>query len=136
MTSPLKFVSRASVNMPQASEHYGQADSNERFISDVDDQRFPDWAITSRYYEAVHLVRAWLAERGEDSFPDHSTVRRLLRDKGFPRAAKEAYKDLEQLSQDARYECYDATVLAPDIADAQHHLEVIRRVVRPRRQPQ
>jgi len=121
--------------MPSLHDHHTQAKSNLQFMETVSSQ-FPDWAITSRYYAAVHLVRACLASRGAYATNTHMDVRELLERTGFDRKVLLEYRILESLSRTARYECRPFAVLQPNVLEAQKLLEVLEAYILPRIQAQ
>lgn len=108
--------------MPTRAEHLAQARSNQRFTAAIDAAIYPDWAIASMFYEAVHLIRAWLADRGEEDIRSHGQIRDLLLAYHFPHRFRAIYHDLETLSRDARYECLHPDELIDDLPDARSYL--------------
>lgn len=120
--------------MPSIPEHHDQSTHNIAFSGSFPQDIYADWAITTRFYAAAHLVRAWLLR-----FPDivdakidsHYKVDLELTNKRFDRAIHVAYRDLLNLSKEARYECVPCATLATDVATAQRLYERIRNHVAP-----
>lgn len=120
--------------MPSLPEHYDQSQHNIDFSATFPQATYADWAITTRFYAAAHLVRAWLRRFGditEAKIDTHKKVDQELTNKRFDRRGHLAYRDLLTLSKDARYECVTCTALAGDIADAQRLYEEVRDYVLP-----
>ena len=88
--------------MATESDHLKQADHNQRFLGEIDSNKFPDWAATVAFYTAVHLAQA-LLKRGGDTCNSHTTRNRKLRSK-YP-AIWKLYQPLYSYSRLARYWC-------------------------------
>lgn len=119
--------------MPSRAEHIAQANSNLRFTETIDAETYPDWAITSMFYQAVHLVRAWLYSVGESNFRTHTEVKTLLRIHRFSYQLRTAYQDLETLSRDSRYECLHPDELRDDVEASKQHLAALWAYIEPGR---
>lgn len=100
--------------MPDLSSHLQQAQHNLEFLDDnPDPARYADWAVTTCFYAAVHYVDAWLNASGcqpEKHDERHAAMQRCGRDRSCRTRATfssmwEAYRELEDLSRDARYRC-------------------------------
>lgn len=95
--------------MAQRAAHLEQARENRR-VAELALSTWPDdptvrqWAVTMAFYCAVHCVEAYLADRGQHSL-NHRHRDQLLSELaiGFPADARDAYEQLKQWSEGARY---------------------------------
>ena len=99
--------------MQTESEHLAQAISNEKFLNDVDDARFPDWAVTVAFYTSLHLVNRVTA-RDEVNISSHSDRNKYLMTNYRP--LWKLYEPVYILSIKARYICGHTTVNDADKA--------------------
>lgn len=102
--------------MPSKEEHRNQANHNRQFwqAHDLTTSQFLDWVVTGIFYEAVHWVEAYLADRG-----DHPTTH------GQRTTSISQYADLDAItvdydilkteSENARYNCHSHSLI--DIRD-------------------
>jgi hypothetical protein len=90
---------------PSRDEHLAKESHNAALEVELrTGTKFPDWAATVAFYRALHLIDAFLAQRGThpvSHYERNNAVRRLL-----PGIA-DAYLDLYRLSLHARYEALD-----------------------------
>ena len=110
--------------MPTETEHRQQAESNLRFLDHVDEAHFPDWAVTVRFYSAVHLVNQVLVRNGF-STDNHDDRKRHLQI--HFKALWNVYQKLWTLAQRARYLCRPITV--SHVTDSATWLERIQGMV-------
>ena len=94
--------------MPGVQFHLDKAEHNTRFLDSINKSIYPDWSVTAMFYIILHLVDAYLANKGLVSIPGH-TIRRqniakdsILGDRYLGIAS--SYKFLESESRKARYE--------------------------------
>ncbi len=85
--------------MAKHKKHLSQAKYNRKFYEDIK-HTYQDWAITGLFYAALHLVDAYLAQKGI-SVEDHKTRHRYL----------QMIKDLKPIYPDYRA-LYDHSVNA------------------------
>jgi hypothetical protein len=88
--------------VPSREEHLQQAARSAELAALLDaNGAFPDWALVATAYQAVHLVEAYFAARGEH----HQTHAGRNRAVGAALLAIAfAYASLQNLSRSARYE--------------------------------
>jgi hypothetical protein len=99
--------------VPNTSEHLDRARHNIRFAESFDLATTPylDWVVTAYFYAALHLVEALLYARENLHSPNHETRKEWIRDKGYLTVIKDAYRDLKNHSENARYRIYPFTSL-------------------------
>jgi hypothetical protein len=90
--------------MPDRQQHLDAYSANLALSLTLERLGYHDWAVTTMFYSALHLVDAILAI---DGIHPRSHMRR---DGYFPRYARLRpiwieYHDLEERSKDARYNC-------------------------------
>ena len=98
--------------MPALNQHLPLAESNEGFAESIAElpNRFPDWEITVLFYSALHYADAFLAT--QDIHPrSHDSRIRSIRSLI---SVWEDYRDLYQLSLDARYNAVSFTAESAD----------------------
>ena len=119
--------------MPDISEHYGQSQHNIAFANAFANPTYADWAITSRFYAAAHLIRAWLRIHGatDSQLSTHVAVADQMRARRFNARVTIAYRQLLDLSKEARYECFPVTDFQQDVDTAQKLLEEVQCFVNP-----
>jgi len=110
--------------MATEREHRDQAELNHQFLDSFAEEDFPDWAITVRFYIAVHAVQQ-LMERNSHRVDNHDDRKRVLIE-SFPHLWKQ-YQPLYQLSRRVRYFCQRVTV--KQLADSETYLERVERIV-------
>lgn len=86
-------------------------------------ENFPGWALTVRFYAAVHFVRAYLATKGTQ-IESHEQMRALWRNLPELRSARVSYDLLKNKSEQARYYLVDFSVAQFD--ETEHHLIKIK----------
>jgi len=106
--------------MQTPREHLNQAISNEKFLNEIDQGRFPDWTVTVAFYTALHLIGQVLARDGID--PDSHQIRNDYIWEFYPSLWK-LYNPLYTWSKDARYVCGHSTV-----KDAENALRQLDRI--------
>jgi hypothetical protein len=84
------------------AEHRAWAKQNEEAFKSLR-KTYPDWAATVLFYVAVHEVQAFLAARNIHP-QDHGARNRTLR-ANWPKTIWPPYESLQQVSNEARYEC-------------------------------
>jgi len=83
-----------------------QAVSNAEISTRLETLGANDWAVTTLFYSAVHWIDAYLEVGGQIRHPkDHGERYREIRGNGFLRGLYPAYRELDDRSRDARYEC-------------------------------
>lgn len=94
--------------MPQAEAHRQQAEFNEAAANDVE-LKYPEWAVTMRFYAALHWVE-WYAQNKGDELPLAPSPhdRRSAYIRNLAKQLKRddlliAYNELQRDSQIARY---------------------------------
>ncbi len=129
-----------ATSMPDARQHLKQAQHNKCFLQSISDPKaYADWFVTVCFYQAVHFIDAFLATRRihpEDHDRRFRELRKLRREFVEFKAVLSHYKDLFDLSQDARYRC--TRITEEDMnASSNRHVPAIRewieRKVSPRR---
>lgn len=132
--------------MAKQNEHVSKALSNLELIKPIEDLgSHPDWAVTVKFYAAVHWLRALLAKHGvatgrHDSihYNEFSTkISQALKQVEGRVAddvdeALEAFEDLRDLSQTARYKCLPVSVFHQRAYEADDNLSCIQRFVESR----
>lgn len=92
--------------MPSKDDHVAQADRNINLCGEMRERGEFEWAVTTMFYSAVHLMDAWLAVGGKPPHPENHLVReRAIRSNGHLRLQYDNYRELYDRSVDARYEC-------------------------------
>lgn len=113
--------------MPDRAEHLAKATANRRFLQRIVEQRLaPDWAVTVLFYQAMHAVEAWFANR---SVHHLNHVRRNQAVFDHLREIATPYRKLHDLSRIARYSKdglvtwadYEDSVIA--FAEIESHIE-------------
>lgn len=66
---------------------------------------FSDWALTAPFYSALHLIDAYVAGTLNQHPRNHTVRNHAVRSTAAPRAAYSHYRELQERSRDARYEC-------------------------------
>jgi hypothetical protein len=89
--------------MATESEHRQQAQHNAELLATFDHARFPDWAATVAFYQAVHLIEMLFAHDGRTPSGSHKTRNQILK-RHYPDLWKE-YRPLYAFSRTARYWC-------------------------------
>ena len=114
--------------MPDPSAHKKQAQHNKDVAINLEanDPGALDWAITIRFYAALHLVRAYLAKRGLQP-KDHEETFDYLTQSDLPEDLVAAYRRFYRLSRKARYDCW--TPLQKDVNTARQLLSQVERVI-------
>lgn len=123
-------MSEASLD-PIPEQHLQQAQHNAKIAPSLD-KAAPDWALTIRFYAALHWARAYLISKGQTTKSHLATLNALgaLADHGlFSRKALRRYKFLYGLSLEARYNFLPLQKASLKIPMAQKALEEVQREV-------
>jgi hypothetical protein len=116
---------------PSVDEHRKRALDNELLAKG--DCLPPEWEVTVLFYAAVHWVRAFLKYQGlAQSFTSHRHVWGLLNstEAGVDDKALEAYGELKDLSEQARYRCIP--IKGPQVSFAWHCYERVKGFFEPK----
>lgn len=111
------------------SHHLVKAQENESLGS-----TFPDtvcgreWAIILSFYAAVHYVEAYFGMTGRSTTLHTNRLREIRGDAKIAKIADD-YEDLQNLSEDARYEIKNMTSV--HLTKAREKLEEIKKVIKP-----
>lgn len=113
--------------MPSTEQHLRQVQSNREALEQTVK---PDWRVTIRFYEAVHLIEAVLARQGihtsnHGERADQVAERRL----GFTTGVRHAYSKLTDAAHTARYLCPSQGTLERLDEVTAEHLEDVRAAV-------
>lgn len=108
--------------MPNVADHVINSQSNDRMTGCMSANGFKDWAITTMFYSAVHLVEAVRFAKTRGHSYAHSDRRRFV--KFHMPEISSAFKMLEESSRQARYMCWRFS--KRDIKVAAQQLERIR----------
>jgi len=96
--------------MTERGEHVEFARLNEGFASDLyDDPNYQDrknWMVTVRFYSLLHYVEQRLVMEGYDSKSHHDRKENIRECASVENVIYNRYRELEDLSRDARYECH------------------------------
>lgn len=114
--------------MPSHAEHLAQAQVNEVLSRELQGGPSLDWAVTTLFYAALHLVEATLAPQGHSR--THVERDRTVRQHPQLRPIYGHYRELKERSLQARYDCQMfnlATVQQLQIAE----YEAIKNHLRP-----
>ncbi len=113
------------VEMPTESDYRDQWRENHRLLAHLDAQRIhPDWTVTVAFYTALHSIQRFLARKGETVNTHRQRERAMFRyQQDLTRSILRQYSDMENLSRDARYDCYDP--LPAEVQDQIRKLRVI-----------
>jgi hypothetical protein len=96
--------------MASRARHLEQARQNRRIAQQLLDTWSTDpyaaqWAVTAAFYCALHCVEAYLADQGVHSLNhDHRNQNLFDPSLGIPIDVRDAYEQLKQWSQHARYD--------------------------------
>ena len=96
--------------------HINQALHNESFLAECC-KKFPDsyfdWKVTTTFYIALHLLRAFCEKRGVDPGNTHYDIQRSFDPKKCakpitqcPKLLWESYSAIQRYSEQARYEVF------------------------------
>lgn len=92
--------------MPSQTRHVAKARENERLSETLQDTPFTDWSVTTMFYSALHWVDAWLAAQPVPAHPQsHVQRNQFVNQSAFLRQQRRNYRELQDRSLDARYEC-------------------------------
>jgi hypothetical protein len=98
--------------MPDEYRHRTQASHNRAFATILCAQTsYADWALVAYFYSALHMMDALIArftKRHPKNYKERDTLINKL--PMIPQEVVNAYHDLLDASQDARYECVRRTV--------------------------
>jgi hypothetical protein len=115
----------------QQTQHLSKSQQNEEFADalDISQQIALEWAITAKFYSALHFVQAYLVSRSTTNTPvSHGARATAIQRDAMISGAYEDYRELQDLSREARY---DYSSFNPgDLKFAQERLESIKSIVR------
>jgi hypothetical protein len=88
------------------NEHLDKAKANERFAASLDmsDPVHAEWDLTVIFYVAVHIVQAYFSTLGLSYTTHTNRASAIYKDKKI-RGVYDDYRELENMSREARYEC-------------------------------
>jgi hypothetical protein len=118
------------VSLPTKADHCGKAAQNDFFVSTIGNP-FWDWAVTGKFYAALHYVEAFLATKN----PAVHSRNHALRDSNIQsdpvlRALYVDYRELESECHDARYDA-SLTFSQQDVERLERNLDRIRKTLAP-----
>jgi hypothetical protein len=90
--------------MASRTEHEAQAHRNQVLAERLASEGDYEWAVTTLFYAALHLLQAYAESAGTD-ISTHAERGRWLRRSSELHAVLGPYRVLRSRSQDARYEC-------------------------------
>jgi hypothetical protein len=87
-------------------EHLAKSRQNENFVASLDTSSTVgvEWAITIKFYAALHFVQAYFASRGGHTPSTHGSRASAIERDIHISGAYEDYRELEDLSRTARYD--------------------------------
>lgn len=111
-------------------QHLQKATENEKFAQTIDTNTVAgiEWAITVKFYIALHYIQAYLASKGQNYFRHESRGDAIERDPKI-RNAYDDYRELYDISRDARYDFCNLSKGHLTFAD--NCLNAIKAVVQP-----
>lgn len=116
--------------MPKKAEHSGKAAQNEFFVSTLGNP-FWDWAVTGKFYAALHYVEAYLATRNPAIHSRNHAVRDSnIQADSVLKTLYVDYRELESECHDARYDA-SLTFSQGDVERLERNLDRIRKVLQP-----
>lgn len=92
--------------MPRRSDHIDQSERNEAAYQALHDAAHYDWAATTLFYAALHLVDAYHWPNRYKNHPKRKTS--VATDPALAHISMH-YEELYNRSQDARYDCVSFT---------------------------
>ena len=116
--------------MPTKAEHSGKAAQNDFFVSTLGNP-FWDWAVTGKFYAALHYVEAFFATRTPAVHSRNHSVRDSnIQNDSTLRSIYVDYRELESECYDARYDP-SLTFSQRDVERLEGNLDKIRKLVQP-----
>lgn len=116
--------------LPKKAEHSGKAAQNDFFVSTLGNP-FWDWAVTAKFYAALHYVEAYLATKNPTVHSRNHSVRDSnIQADPLLRTLYVDYRELESECHDARYDA-SLTFSQADVNRLERNLENIRKVIKP-----
>lgn len=97
-------------------DHTDQARRNYRAYGVLRDAKLHDWATTTLFYTALHLVDAYMTARLGTAPDSHRTRAIWLSRLDVPLCVCVAYDELRASSHEARYEDWTSTIDADYVA--------------------
>jgi hypothetical protein len=99
-------------------DHFKQAENNLLFLQSINSNtpEFIDWQITTCYYVAVHLINAFIANKGNLHFNSHDKVKEAINPQSRfvnTRLDPDTYASfiaLGNLSRRSRYLCHEKQI--------------------------
>jgi len=114
------------------AQHLTKATDNETLVTqqDLSIGICADWSVTFLFYSAVHYVEAYFSTRGIRHKMHKTRNSAIARDQ-LLRGVYDAYRELQELSRDSRYERPTGSFTALDVEYLQGCLETIKQAVLP-----
>lgn len=110
--------------------HLNQAAHNESLIEFLANTPNTDWAATATFYAALHYLQAYLLSKTPPQNPKrHGTRDAAIDNDTFLHDIRNLYRDLQDISEAARYECVQPsadelkTTVAPKLAAIKKHIK-------------
>lgn len=114
--------------MPTKAEHRDKAAQNDFFVTTLSNP-FWDWAVTGKFYAALHYVEAYLAIKNVHS-RNHAVRNSNIQGDPLLRTLYVDYRELESECHDARYDA-SLTFTQSDVQRLERNLDKIRNVLQP-----
>ena len=91
------------------NEHLTKPQQNEEFVKSIDvSQRVGlEWAVTVKFYAALHYVQAYFASRSGRTPATHNSRATAIQRDPLISGAYDDYRELEDISREARYDYSD-----------------------------
>jgi len=116
--------------LPSKAEHSGKAAHNEFFVGTLGNP-FWDWAVTGKFYTALHYVEAYLATKKPTVHSHNHAIRDSnIQNDPLLRTLYVDYRELESECHDARYDP-TLTFSQADVQRLEKNLDKIRKVLQP-----
>lgn len=86
-------------------QHLEKARENEKFVGSIDTSSVTgvEWAVTIKFYIALHYIQAYLASKGQNYFRHESRGDAIENDPNI-RNAYDDYRELYDIARDGRDE--------------------------------
>ncbi len=99
------FESDAELQLSK-SEHLTKSQQNEEFVKTIDVSQMIgiEWAITVKFYAALHYVQAYFASRSGRTPATHDRRATAIQRDPLISGAYDDYRELEDISREARYD--------------------------------
>jgi hypothetical protein len=88
------------------TQHLTKSQQNEEFVKSIDVSRTIgiEWAITVKFYAALHYVQAYFASRSGRTPATHGRRATAIERDPLISGAYDDYRELEDISREARYD--------------------------------